>query len=155
MRVAVIGTGLMGAPIAANLARAGHATTVWNRSPEKAEALRPAGCKVAATPNEAIADAEVVVSMLDSAAATDAVFFVGGAVKAIRAKAVLVVMSSLSPAQSREHAAHCEALGIGYVDAPVSGGPEGARNATLAIMAGGSAEPVSYTHLTLPTKRIV
>lgn len=140
MKVAVIGTGLMGAPMAGNLARAGHATTVWNRSPEKAEALRPSGCVVAATPAQAVADAEVVVSMLDSAAATDAVFFAGEAIRAMKPKAVLVVMSSLSPAQSREHAVHCEALGLGYVDAPVSGGPEGARNGALAIMAGGSPE---------------
>jgi len=78
--------------------------------------------------------------MLDSAAATDAVWFAGEALRSIRPGAVLVVMSSLAPAQSREHAQRCAARMIGYVDAPVSGGPEGARNATLAIMAGGSAE---------------
>jgi len=140
MKVAVIGTGLMGGPIAANLARAGHATAIWNRSRDKAEALTPYGCVVADSPAKAVADAEVVVSMLDSAAATDAVFFEGDAIGALKPKSVLVVMSSLSPSQSREHAVRCKALGLGYVDAPVSGGPEGARNATLAIMAGGSPE---------------
>lgn len=140
MKVAVIGTGLMGAPMAANIARGGHATTVWNRSREKAEALRAHGCVVAESADEAVSDAKVIVSMLDSAAATDAVWFDAGAIRAITPGAVLVVMSSLSPEQSREHAKRCEARMVGYVDAPVSGGPEGARNATLAIMAGGSKE---------------
>lgn len=140
MKVAVIGTGLMGGPIAANLSRAGHPTTVWNRSRDKAEALQSTGCVVAGTAAEAVAGADIVISMLDSAAATDVVFFAGDAIRAMKPKSLLVVMSSLSPAQSREHAERCKALGLGYVDAPVSGGPEGARNASLAIMAGGSEE---------------
>ncbi len=135
--VAVIGTGLMGAPMAANIARAGFRTQVWNRSAEKAAPLASQGCIVANTAVEAISGAQVVISMLDSAAATDAVFVSGGLLQQLAPGSVWVVMSSLSPQESREHAVLAAARGLAYIDAPVSGGPEGARQGTLAIMAGG------------------
>ena len=151
MRVSLVGTGLMGAPMAINIARSGFETTVWNRSKEKAQPLAAQGCRVAPTVEEAVGEADVVISMLDSAAATDSVFFTGGALAKMRRGAVLVVMSSLAPADARTHAKSCERSGIDYVDAPVSGGPEGAKNGNLAIMAGGSqsafakAKPVLET----------
>lgn len=128
--------------MAMNLARGGFRTTVWNRTGEKAASLATHGCTVAESAEKAVGEADVVISMLDSAAATDAVFFSGTApaVQCMRAGTVLVVMSSLAPGESREHARRCAAYGVRYVDAPVSGGPEGAVEASLAIMAGGSEE---------------
>ncbi len=137
MIVAVIGTGLMGAPMAANIAKAGFRTQVWNRSTEKTTPLAAQGCMVAASAADAVIGAEVIVSMLDSAAATDTVFIEGGLLMRLAPGAVWVVMSSLSPQESRQHAKLAAEQALGYVDAPVSGGPEGARLGTLAIMAGG------------------
>lgn len=137
--VAFLGTGLMGAPMAANLAKAGFPVTAWNRSAEKAEPLRAFGVTVAATPTDAVADADVVVTMLSNGASVDDLLFAQGVAAAMRAGAVVVDMSSVKPTEARDHAARLAAMGIGHVDAPVSGGTKGAEAASLAIMAGGDA----------------
>ncbi len=138
--IAVLGTGLMGGPMAANLLKAGFAVTAWNRTLAKAQALAPLGAKVAKTAVAAAKGADVVVTMLENGPVVEAVLFGEGEVAAVLAPGSLVIdMSSIEPRRAREHGARLEKLGIGYLDAPVSGGTGGAREATLAIMAGGAA----------------
>jgi 2-hydroxy-3-oxopropionate reductase len=140
-RVGFLGTGIMGGPMAARLAAAGFAVTAWNRSPEKLAGL--AGVAAAATAREAVEGAAVVICMLSSGEVCDAVLLGrDGAVAAMAPGTTLVVMSSIPVETARAQAAACAARGIGYVDAPVSGGERGAEEGTLAIMAGGEAAVV-------------
>jgi 2-hydroxy-3-oxopropionate reductase len=138
MKIAVLGTGLMGAPMARNLAKAGHSLTLWNRSADKALALADIGA-VAATPAEAAAGAEVVLAMLMDGRATDAVLRALGTVAASAPGALILNMGSVDPATDRDLAGFARGLGRRYLDAPVSGGVAGASAATLAILVGGDA----------------
>jgi 3-hydroxyisobutyrate dehydrogenase len=144
MSLAFLGLGLMGAPMAQRLLAAGHALTVWNRSPAKAAPLRAAGARVAATPAEAAAGAEIVFLNLMDAAATEAVCLgPGGIAEAPRADRIVVDHSSIAPERTRAIAARLLAAnGTRWVDAPVSGGTRGATDGTLAVMAGGEAADV-------------
>ena len=137
-RIAFLGIGLMGAPMAERLAAAGRDLVLWNRTRAKAEAI--AGARVAATPAAAAQDANVLITMLETGPVVDAVLFAeDGAAAALQRGALVIDMSSSPPPLAREHAARFADRGIGYLDAPVSGGVVGARTGTLAIMAGGSA----------------
>ena len=136
--LALLGTGLMGAPMARNLLKAGHAVTVWNRSAEKAQALAEDGAEVAATAAEAVEGKPIVISMLSDGPASGAVQ--DGARDAFADGAVWVEMGSIKPSEARAHAAGFAEAGLGYVDAPVSGGTKGAEAGTLAIMAGGDRQ---------------
>lgn len=144
-RVAVLGTGIMGAPIACNLAAAGHAVTAWNRTPARSAPLRAQGVQVAPDPAAAVAGAEVVILMLSTGPDCDALLFDGPAplADALPPEAVVCVMSSIPVSSARSQAAALAARGVAYVDAPVSGGEAGAQAATLAIMAGGEAAVVA------------
>ncbi|MCU0619002.1 MAG: NAD(P)-dependent oxidoreductase [Gemmatimonadaceae bacterium] len=141
--VAFLGLGAIGAPMAARLAAAGVPLTVWNRTVAKAtesEAVRH-GAQVAATAAAAVAGADVVITCLpesrDVVALLDAD---GGAVRdAFRPGTVLVDCTSGDPATSRVLAAALAARGVGFLDAPVSGGVVGAVNGTLTVMVGGDA----------------
>ena len=145
-RIAVLGTGLMGAPMAANLLKAGFPLTAWNRTLAKAEALAPLGATVAASAAEAAAGADVVITMLENGPVVEDLLFGAGAVARRVARGGLVMdMSSIEPHRARDHAARLEKLGVGYLDAPVSGGTGGARDATLAIMAGGTSADFERT----------
>jgi 2-hydroxy-3-oxopropionate reductase len=139
-KIAFLGTGLMGAPMARNLGRAGHAVAAWNRTAGKAEALRPDGVEVAASPSEAVRGAEFVITIVSDGAAVADLLFVQGVAEVMTEGAIFIDMSSITPDQARDHAQRLEALGIVQIDAPVSGGTKGAEAATLAIMAGGPAE---------------
>ncbi len=143
--IAFLGLGLMGRPMAAKLIAAGHRLAVWNRSPDKAQPLLAAGARAAATPAEAAAGAEVVFTMLSDGAAVGEVLFgpsgsngVEGAAGALAEGSLVIDCSSIEPSRARDHAARLRDLGVGALDAPVSGGPSGAEAATLAIMVGGS-----------------
>ena len=127
----------MGFPMARRLCEAGHKVHVWNRSRDKAERLLPLGAVVHDRPSEAVSDAEFVVTMLDNGEVVDRVLFEMGAAAAMRPGAMLVDMSSIKPAEARDHAARLKAQGLRYLDAPVSGGTIGAEQGTLAIMVGG------------------
>ncbi|WP_207477131.1 NAD(P)-dependent oxidoreductase [Arenibaculum pallidiluteum] len=136
--IGFLGTGIMGFQMARRLAEAGHGVRAWNRSPEKAERLAPFGVRIAASPDEAVRDAHVAICMLSSGPVCDAVLLgPDGAVGAMRPGSVLVVMSSIPVETARGQAEAAAARGLGYVDAPVSGGEKGASEGTLAIMAGG------------------
>jgi 2-hydroxy-3-oxopropionate reductase len=147
-QIAFLGIGLMGFPMARNLLRAGFAVTAWNRTPEKAEALKAFGGTVVAMPVDAVREADLVITMLSDGPSVADLLFGLGVAKAMRPGSVLIDMSSIKPAEARHHAAGLAGLGIDAIDAPVSGGTKGADLATLAIMAGGTrqafdrAEPV-------------
>ncbi|MFD1332071.1 NAD(P)-dependent oxidoreductase, partial [Methylopila musalis] len=143
-RVAVLGTGLMGAPMARRLLAAGFAVTAWNRTRAKADALVPDGAVVADSPREAARDADVILTMLENGDAVGEVLFgPDGAAEGLAPGAVVLDMSSIPPSTAREHAAALSRLGVAHVDAPVSGGTRGAAAGTLAIMAGGSDETIA------------
>ncbi|MGC4394371.1 NAD(P)-dependent oxidoreductase [Hydrogenophaga sp. T2] len=139
LRVAVLGIGLMGFPMARRLCEAGCRVSVWNRSRSKAERLLPFGAHVADTPGEAAGRADIVITLLENGDVVDDVLFRQGAAAGLARGGLVVDMSSILPRQARDHAQRLAALGLGHVDAPVSGGTVGAEAGTLAIMAGGKA----------------
>jgi 3-hydroxyisobutyrate dehydrogenase-like beta-hydroxyacid dehydrogenase len=140
--VAVLGIGLMGFPIARRLLEAGLSVNVWNRTRAKAARLEPLGAQVFNSPGQAVADADLVITLLEDGSAVDAVLFQQGTADALRAGALVVDMSSIQPRQATDHATRLVALNVAHVDAPVSGGTVGAEQGTLAIMAGGEAADV-------------
>ena len=135
--VAFLGIGLMGAPMARNLLKAGYLVTVWNRSTEKANALSRDGAVVAAEVPQAVANADVIITMLENGPIVDTVLFESGADKSMKDGAIVIDMSSIKPSEAQAHATRLGAVGVSHIDAPVSGGTVGAETATLAIMAGG------------------
>ena len=138
--IAFLGTGLMGAPMCQNLLSAGLPLTVWNRSLAKAEPLAKRGAVVADSPQSAVTDADVVITMLSDGPAVSAVMFEQGAADAIREGVTHIDMSSIGADEAIEHAKRHAERGVRYLDSPVSGGTRGASAGELAIMAGGDAE---------------
>jgi 2-hydroxy-3-oxopropionate reductase len=143
--IVLLGTGLMGAPMARNILKAGYPLTVWNRSRAKAEDLVAAGAKLALTTAEAAAAGAIIIVMLENGGIVEEVLFASGAADAMRAGTIVADMSSIKPAEAQRHAALLAERGIGHVDAPVSGGTVGAESGSLAIMAGG--ESVAYARI--------
>ena len=140
--VAILGTGLMGAPMARNLLKAGFPVRAWNRTAAKAEALTPDGAFVAGTPAEAVSGAGFAITMLSDGSATGAMVRDLSVIEALAPEAVWLDMSSTKPEEAREQARLLADGGRGHIDAPVSGGTRGAEAGTLAIMAGG--DPAVY-----------
>src|ERR1700722_2324143 len=146
-RIALLGTGIMGTHMARRLAQAGFPVAVWNRSPDKARQLTQFGIKIAESPSSACAGADVVIVMLSNGPVVEEVLFSADRTgkkpaEAMAAGSVLVVMSSIPVETCQAQAPRLAARGVGYIDAPVSGGEPGARDGTLAIMAGGDAKTV-------------
>ena len=141
MHLAVLGTGLMGAPLAERLLDAGHAVTVYNRTRRKAEALRDAGATVAATPAEALDSAECALLMLADAAAIRTTLFEDGTAEQLRGR-TLVQMGTIAPEESRQLQTQVEAAGGEYLEAPVLGSIAEVRAGTLLVMVG--ASPAQY-----------
>ncbi|MBK1697452.1 NAD(P)-dependent oxidoreductase [Rhodovibrio salinarum] len=137
-RIAFLGVGLMGAPMASNLLAAGFEVTVWNRTPAKAQPLVAQGAQLADTPAAAVAQADVAVAMLSDGPAVDDLLEGQGVANGLPEGALFIDCSSIPPATARQHAERLAAHKVGYLDAPVSGGPSGAESASLAIMVGGS-----------------
>lgn len=144
--VAFLGIGLMGKPMATRLLQAGYPVVAWNRSRTKAEALAGAGARIADTLAEAVADADIVVTMLEAGPIVGEVL--RQALPAMKAGTLVIDMSSTRQNEAQEFHAMLGDQGVAFIDAPVSGGVIGAEQGTLAIMAGGSeadfkrAEPV-------------
>ncbi len=142
-RVGFCGLGTMGAAMAANVAGAGFGLTVWNRTPGKAADAVAAGAVEALGPAAVASASEIVVVCVSDTPDVEAVLFgEGGLAHGLDEGALVIDCSTISPAATREFAQRMAERGVGYVDAPVSGGSEGAQKATLAIMVGGSAEDV-------------
>jgi 3-hydroxyisobutyrate dehydrogenase len=140
-RLAFVGLGLMGLPMALRLRAAGHELTVWNRTASKAAPAIAAGATLAANPAEAARDASLVfLCLTDTAAVEQAVFGAEGVASGLARDAVLVDFSSMSPEATRGFSARLLAeRGAHWLDAPVSGGVAGAEAGTLAVMCGGDA----------------
>ncbi len=143
-RIAVIGTGIMGGPMASRLAHAGFPVAAWNRTAEKVSALEGAGVVVASSVADAVTEADIVICMLSSGPVCEEVLTAaGGALDGMKAGSTLVVMSSIPAETAAAIAKAAAAKGSACVDAPVSGGEKGAKDGTLAIMAGGEAEVIA------------
>lgn len=142
MKVAVIGLGTMGGPMAANLVRAGHQVTVHNRTRSRELPLAELGATRAETPAAAAAGAEIVLCCVSDTPDAEAVLIHGehAALAGLARGSLVVDCSTISPEGSRRMAATLAERGVGYLDAPVSGGSEGAIKGTLAVMCGGTAE---------------
>ncbi len=142
MEVGFIGLGQMGSGIAANLLKAGHDVTVYNRTRAKADALASKGVKVAATPGDAC-KGDAVFTMLAEDKAVESVVYEGGGILAnLKKGAVHVSSSTISAALSRRLAADHAKAGQRYVAAPVFGRPEAAAAAKLFVVAAGPADAV-------------
>jgi len=135
--VAVLGTGTMGKTVARRLRAAGMTVSAWNRTRAKADTLASLGVQVADQPAEAVAQADVVFLLLADGAAVEDVLFRQGTANGLRPGSLVVDMSSQSPREARDHAARLNTLGVHHLDAPLSGGAQGAEQGTLAIMVGG------------------
>lgn len=136
-KIAFLGTGNMGLPMARRLCEAGHALQVWNRTPARAASLAALGATIHEQASAAVRDADIVVSMLENGAVVDDVLFAQGVAAAMKPGSLFLDMASIKPREARDHAARLGALGIAHLDAPVSGGTVGAEQGTLVIMAGG------------------
>ncbi len=142
-RIGFVGLGTMGAAMAANLARAGYPLTVWNRTPGKAADL--AALRVTEAPTLAeLGDAAdiAVICVTDTVDVGEVLFGTGGLAEASAPPGLVIDCSTIGPAETRAYAERLEPMKIGFVDAPVSGGSEGARNATLTIFVGGAPAAV-------------
>ena len=140
LRIAVLGIGMMGLPMARRLCAAGHQVHAWNRTRAKADPLASMGATVHDTPAEAVRHADFVISLLENGTVVQQVLFGLGTAQALRAGALFIDMASIQPREARDHAARLDEMGLAHLDAPVSGGTVGAENGTLAIMAGGRAQ---------------
>ncbi|UQA93536.1 2-hydroxy-3-oxopropionate reductase [Streptomyces halobius] len=136
--IAFIGLGIMGSPMAANLANAGHTVRGWNRSPGRADALVAAGGTEAGSIAEAVRDAEVVITMVPASPQVEAVAYgPDGILENARPGTLLIDHSSITPQTSVDLAEAAAGKGIRVLDAPVSGGEAGAVEGVLSIMVGG------------------
>lgn len=142
-KIAFLGMGLMGAPMARRLHKAGLNVTIWNRNPDKLAALVAEGMTSADSPVAAAQEADIVITMLTDGDAVGHVLFDQGVAETLLTGAVVIDMSSIRPEQARAHAQRLAEHGIHHLDAPVSGGEVGAREGSLAIMAGGDADQIA------------
>ncbi|RVX44336.1 2-hydroxy-3-oxopropionate reductase [Nonomuraea polychroma] len=139
--IAFIGLGIMGSPMAVHLVNAGHSVVGYNRSPAKAKALAEAGGRVAASIADAVTGAEIVALMVPDSPDVRDVLTGDDGVFAHAAPGTLIIdFSSIRPDVTRELAEEAGLRELRYLDAPVSGGEAGARNAALSIMVGGAAD---------------
>ncbi len=140
-QVGFIGLGIMGRPMAGHILQADYPLTVYNRTQAKTEELASQGAKVAASPAEVAAKSEVIITIVsDSPDVEEVVAGPKGVLEGIRPNSVVIDMSTISPEVERALDQKLRAKNCTLVDAPVSGGDVGAKNATLAIMAGGTPE---------------
>ena len=139
-RVAVLGTGIMGGPMARNLLRAGREVTVWNRTVQKTEALEEEGARVASTPADAVRDAEIVLTMLADAPAVEATVIESGGFEAMPQGALWIQSSTIGVTATERLAQLAGERGIAFVDAPVLGTKKPAEDGQLFMLASGPEE---------------
>lgn len=137
-RIGFIGLGIMGQGMARNLLKAGFALTVWNRSASRADALVAEGALRGASPADVAAQSDIIITCVSDTPDVEAVVLgEEGVIHGLRAGSLLIDCSTISPAATRAIAAQIVAAGAQMLDAPVSGGSEGAARGTLSIMVGG------------------
>ena len=142
-RVGFAGLGTMGQAMAANLARAGFPLIVWNRSPGRSGPLVELGAREATSPSGLAMESDVVVICVrDTPDVAEILFGTSGVASGARRDLLVIDCSTISPAATRSFAARLAEHGVRFVDAPVSGGSEGAQQGTLSIMVGGEAADV-------------
>jgi 2-hydroxy-3-oxopropionate reductase len=144
-RIGFIGLGLMGRPMAMNLLKAGHSLTVWNRTSSRAQELVAAGATLAKSPREAAAASDILFTIVSDPPALEEVLWGhqgnnDGALAGLRPGSIYIDSSTVAPALTRRAAAACAEHGVGYLDAPVTGGDWGAREGNLVFMIGGGAD---------------
>jgi 3-hydroxyisobutyrate dehydrogenase len=139
-RVAVLGTGIMGGPMARNLVRAGHDVAVWNRTREKTEPLAEEGARVESTPVDAVRGAEIVLTMLADVQAVEGTMIDSGGLEAMPAEGLWIQSSTIGVAATERLAQLAAERGITFVDAPVLGTRKPAEDAQLIVLASGPAE---------------
>ncbi|MGF1667728.1 MAG: NAD(P)-dependent oxidoreductase [Acidimicrobiia bacterium] len=146
-RIGYIGLGIMGGGMVANLLRAGHEVTVWNRTESKAEPLVAAGATLASSPAQVAASADIVmICVSDTPDVEQVVSGTHGVLDGLQTGALVVDHSTISPSATRTLSESVSARGAFWIDAPVSGGSEGASKGTLSIMVGGSHVDVQRAH---------
>jgi len=138
MKIAFLGTGLMGGPMAKNLAVAGFKVSAWNRTPSKAAFLKDFKVEVKTMPSEAVQNADVIISMLSDGDASQEIQTDKKLRENLSPKCIWIEMGSIKPDESKAHSRNLGNLNVEYLDAPVSGGTKGAENGSLAIMVGGN-----------------
>ena len=142
-RIGFVGLGTMGAAMAANLARAGFPLTVWNRTPGRAGEVVELGATEAPTPATIAEASDIVVSCVSDTPDVEAILLgPDGVAEGAHAGLLVIDCSTISPSATRDFAARLGERGVTMVDAPVSGGSEGAKNATLTIFVGG--DPAAF-----------
>ena len=142
--VGFIGLGIMGGAMAANLLKAGFDLTVWNRTPGRITPLAEAGAAVADGPADVAARSDIIVTCVSDTPDAEAVILgPGGVIEGARPGALVIDCSTISPEATKTIAARLKERGVHLLDAPVSGGSEGAAKGTLSIMLGGDAAQVS------------
>ncbi len=152
MQVAFIGMGTMGLPMALNMLKAGYQVTVHNRTREKEIDAEKAGARRAATPAEAAREAEITITCVsDTPDVRHLVLDAEGVIHGARPGSLVIDMSTISPSATKEIAAALAEKEIRMLDAPVSGGSEGAQQGTLSIMIGGDAADVAAATPVLET----
>lgn len=134
--IAFLGIGLMGKPMASRLLQAGYSVAVWNRSRNKADALAAQGAVVFDNAEQAVTDADIIITMLEAGAIVAQV--VQAALPGIKKGSLLIDMSSTRQSEAQQLHAKLATHAVRFIDAPVSGGVVGAEAGTLAIMAGGT-----------------
>ncbi len=144
-KLGFIGLGLMGKPMTLRLLAAGYKVAVWNRSKDKLVPVTAKGAIAKDSPAEVARFADIVMMCVTDQNSVREVLFGNGGVSEGAAEGKIVIdFSSIAPSAAREYAAQLSAKGMGYIDAPVSGGTVGAEQGTLAIMAGGKAEHIEF-----------
>lgn len=144
VKVGLIGLGLMGQPIGANLRKAGHALTVWNRTASRANELVALGAKLAMSPKEAAAASDVLLTIVSDPPALESILWGAdgkdsGALAGLNPGSIYIDSSTVSPALARKIAAACAERKVRFLDAPVTGGDWGAKKGELVFMVGGDA----------------
>lgn len=139
-QIAFIGLGNMGAPMALNLLKAGHALKVFDLSQKALKQAAEAGASVASSARDAVTGADCVITMLPASAHVEKLYLGDDLLAGVRADALVIDCSTIAPESARRVAAAAQARGIAMIDAPVSGGTGGAAAGTLTFIVGGAAE---------------
>ncbi|AZC00561.1 NAD binding domain of 6-phosphogluconate dehydrogenase family protein [Acinetobacter sp. 1542444] len=148
--IGFVGTGIMGLPMAMHLLKAGHQIKVWNRTLSKADSLKEAGAQVCFDLEQVGKDVEFLICMLSDGKTCDEILFKEhGATSKLKPESTVIVMSSIPVEVAQAQSEKCRERGFKYLDAPVSGGEKGAKNASLAIMVGGDAKTFSQAETIL------
>ena len=139
-KIGFLGIGLMGLPMAKNILKAGYSLKAYNRSQNKAAALKEFGAEITISIDEAVKDSDIVITMLTDDTAINEVMDSSNFLENLKSSAIVIDMSSVKPTTAIKHGNDLKSKNIKYLDAPVSGGTIGAEEASLAIMVGGEQE---------------